>query len=253
MSRLSAAIIAVVLASASSSGAWLEAAGQTPAAPAIPSDPARLAEMRFHFNQITVVQEAVIRGDLEAVRAPARELTALPIPWRVPAAGSPYVNLIRDAARRLVTVSTRAEAADNAAFMLGICGDCHQAVGVNPAPSPVARPDVGGTVGHMLEHQRAMDELLQGLVIPSLARWNAGAKRLQTAPLQRGQFLPDRRLTSGIREAEAQVHKLAQQASAAATLATSARRAGVYAQLLATCAQCHEQHAQVWGPRQDQR
>ena len=52
-------------------------------------DPARLAEMQYHFIQITRVQEAVIRGDLEAVRSPARELSALPMPWRVPASASP--------------------------------------------------------------------------------------------------------------------------------------------------------------------
>jgi hypothetical protein len=105
----------------------------------------------------------------------------------------------------------------------------------------------------MLEHQRAMDELLQGLVIPSVPLWTAGAKRLQTAPLSRGQLLPDRRLTGQIREAEARVHKLAQQASTADTLATSSRRAAVYGQLLSTCAQCHVLHPQVWGPRQEGR
>jgi cytochrome c553 len=222
---------------------------QDPSTSSLVLDPARLAEMQYHFIQITLMQEAVIRGDLEAVRSPARELSALPMPWRVPASASPHVNLIRDAARRLVAASTQAEAADNASTMLGVCGDCHATVGVHPVPSPLARREVGGMVGHMLEHQLAMDELVQGLIIPSAILWDRGSRRLQTAPLSRSELSPAPGVTSAIHKAEARVHELAAEAVQAST---SPRRAATYGRLLATCAQCHGLHSKIWGPRTDE-
>ena len=37
-------------------------------------DPAQAAHMRAHFREVTEIHEAIIRGDLEAVRRPARWL-----------------------------------------------------------------------------------------------------------------------------------------------------------------------------------
>ena len=38
------------------------------------SAPERLAQMEHHFSQVTLIHEAVIRGDLPAVREPAKLL-----------------------------------------------------------------------------------------------------------------------------------------------------------------------------------
>jgi len=97
----------------------------------------------------------------------------------------------------------------------------------------------------MLEHQRAADEMLQGLIIPSASQWRQGAERLRTAALQRDKLPRDSKLTPQVLKAEERVHRLADQATAAAD--TSAR-AAIYAQVLTTCAECHGLHAVVWGP-----
>jgi hypothetical protein len=98
----------------------------------------------------------------------------------------------------------------------------------------------------MLEHQRAADELLQGLLIPSEARWRSGAERLRTAELLRSDLPADPKLTPEIRKAETAVHALANRAAAAT--ATS-ERAAVYVDLATTCARCHSLHRQIWGPK----
>jgi cytochrome c553 len=128
--------------------------------------------------------------------------------------------------------------------MVTECGNCHQAVGIFPSPSTPRTPDVGGLVGHMLEHKRAADEMLQGLVIPSASRWQQGADRLRVAALRPSQLPFDSKMTADIRKAEDRVHQAANQAADAGT---TAERAAAYVQVLTTCAECHGLH-KVWGP-----
>ncbi|HEY7498157.1 MAG TPA: hypothetical protein VH740_06580 [Vicinamibacterales bacterium] len=114
-----------------------------------------------------------------------------------------------------------------------------------PVPATPKRADVGGIVGHMLEHQRAMDEMLEGLFIPSESQWTRGATRFRAAPLQRRSMPRDRKLTREILLAEERVHQLADRAIKAGGWSD---RAEIYAQVLTTCANCHSLH-KVWGPR----
>ena len=98
----------------------------------------------------------------------------------------------------------------------------------------------------MLDHQRAMDELLLSLVIPSSTLWETGAVRLhQSPPIRANDLPPDPKLRRGIEQADARVHELADRARRATT---SPERASVYAELLATCATCHSLHQSIWGP-----
>lgn len=242
--RPTLSVAAVMLTAALVVAASSAGRAQTPE-PTLPSDPGRLAEMQHHFMQVTLIHEALIRGDLQALRAPARELSALAMPWRVPASASAKVSVIRDAGRRMITATSVASAAESAGTALSVCGDCHQSLGVKPVPSPTGRPNVGGIVGHMVEHQRAMDELVQGIVIPSPVVWNQGVARLRTAPLSARALPSGSGLSNQVRSSETRVHALADEAARSNTLE---RRAAVYGQLLATCSQCHGLHSRIWGP-----
>jgi cytochrome c553 len=201
--------------------------------------------MRHHFSQVLLIHEAVIRGDLAAVRGPANELADIGVPPAVPPDAGPFVGAIRAAGRRAAAATTLASAARATVAMIAECANCHRAVGVFPAPTTPRVPDVGGLVGHMLDHRQAADEMLQGLLIPSASRWNEGATRLRGATLRPSQLPPDPRLTGDIRRAEEQVHRLAEQAVAADT---PLARSSTYVQLLTTCAECHGLHRRVWGP-----
>lgn len=210
-----------------------------------PPLPEPVAEMRHHFTEATRLHEAVIRGDLPAVHAAARGLADMPLPSALPQGTDRFVEVIRASARRAAEAPDLAAAAAATAQVLSQCGACHL-TSVRPAlPQPTAR-DLSGVVGHMREHQRSVDEMLQGLVIPSTSQWTRGAERLQADPLSADRLPSDPGLTRDVRQAEAQVHEIG--ARAAAATDTGARVAA-YSELLTACAQCHALHGRVWGPR----
>ena len=212
---------------------------------ALPLSPARRAQMQHHFAEASRILEAVIRGDLVAVAEPAMDLAALPAPSGMPSSAGPFIEFVRLEGRRAMSATSIPRAAEAASSILTLCGDCHRTVGVAVAPIETARPDVGGVVGHMLEHQRAVDAMVEGLIAPSVSRWQAGAARLQGAPLQPDQLPSDSRLRSELRQAEARVHAIGGQALAAET---PTERTAVFTSLIATCSDCHSVHPRIWGP-----
>jgi cytochrome c553 len=159
------------------------------------STPERLAQMERHFGQVSLIHEALIRGDLRAVREPARILEGAEAPRDVAAATAPHVAAMRLAATRAVDAQDLASVAAATASMLLSCGDCHRTAGTMPVPATPKRPDIGGLVGHMLEHQRAADEMLEGLFIPSETQWIRGATRFVGAPLRQQSLPRDQKVT----------------------------------------------------------
>jgi len=212
---------------------------------ALPLSPARRAQMQHHFGQISRILEAVIRGDLAAIPDPARELSVIPPPSGMPPAAQPFIDFIRLEGRRAMSAATIDGAAEATASVLTLCGDCHRTVGVSVAPVTTDRPDVGGIVGHMLEHQDAVDAMVEGLISPSVSQWRAGAVRLRAAPLQPDNLPSDPRLTGGLRRAEARVHEIGQEAEVAET---TTERTAAFGTLTATCSTCHSLHPRIWGP-----
>jgi len=210
------------------------------------STPERLAQMEHHFSQVSLIHEALVRGDLRGVSEPARLLAEAEAPGGVAASTAPYVAAMRLAAKRAIDAQDLPSVAAATASMLLACGDCHRTAGTMPVPVTPNRPDVGGLVGHMLEHQRAADEMLEGLFIPSETQWIRGATRFVGAPLHQQSLPRDKKLTSEIRKAEERVHQLAERA----TKTTAWKdRGDVYAQMVMTCSSCHSLHGVVWGPR----
>lgn len=210
------------------------------------STPERLAQMQHHFTQVSLIHDAVIRGELPAVREPANRIAELEAPRDVSTSTARYVSAMRLAAKRAGDSQDLTSAASATASMLVSCGDCHRAAGTMPVPATPKSPAVGGLVGHMLEHQRATDEMLEGLFIPSESQWIRGATRFRAAALQPESLPRDRKLTPEIRKAEERVHELAGRAIRAGDWKD---RADVYGQMLTTCAECHRLHSVVWGPR----
>jgi hypothetical protein len=243
--RSSAIRVSVLMAAALAAGA---AGGSRPAAPpqAVPPDPGRQGHMQVHFGEAMAVHEAVIRGDLAAARAPAAWLATHDAPASLPSGSAPFVAAMREAARQTAAASTVQEAAMGAAAMLKTCGDCHRGLGtVPPPPLAAPPPEVHGVVGHMLGHQRAADQMLQGLVTPSSALWREGAQGLATPALDHDALPRDARSDKAAKDAERRIHTLAAEAG---RVEDQAARAVFYAQILARCATCHSGHSKVWGP-----
>ncbi len=214
-------------------------------AQARPSNPVTAEHMREHFAHVRDVEAAVIRGDLESVKAPAEWLASHDPSKELDKASASQVATMREAARRAADAKDLPSAATATAEMLAACGDCHRAAGARPAPALPNPGNVGGTVGHMLEHEYAVDLLADGLIIPSAETWAKGAEALKGAALRAGQLPRDQKLTREIAAAEEHVHALADQAAKASE---EQARVNTYAQIISTCAKCHGLHGRVWGP-----
>jgi hypothetical protein len=204
------------------------------------------AHMAFHVAQADTIRRAVVRGDMEAVHAPARELAEHSIAPEFDVETERLIRAMREAAAAAAEAPDLPLAALAAARLAAACGACHRAVTVRSSlPSRARASEIGGVVGHMLSHQAAVDQLHAGLVEPSDALWQRGARALQTAPLENSKFPRDRALDRGALASETRVHQLAERAERATSVDD---RVEVYAQLLVTCASCHGIHHEIWGP-----
>lgn len=152
---------------------------------------------------------------------------------------------MKAAASGLSTAEELEDVASATSSMLALCGDCHRAVGTMPAPAVPSSPVVGGAVGHMLAHKRAVDLMVLGLTVPSASLWREGAIALDAAPLRRRDLPKDPKLTREILATERLVHEMAERARQA----TDARsRVYVYSEVIQSCGTCHALHGNVWGP-----
>jgi cytochrome c553 len=208
-------------------------------------DAAQVRYMRAHLSQAMVLHAAIIRGDLPAVGPAALALATLD-DSQFPAGAPEAVAAMKAAARRAANAKDVLEAARSTAELLSACGNCHRTIGTRPAILPTSRPQLGGIVGHMLEHQGAVDQLLEGLVIPSDTLWRAGARALMAAPLNPRDLPLDSNARRQLAPTEERVHRLATEAIQATD---PEARAGFYGQVLAGCADCHRLHAKLWGPK----
>lgn len=244
-SRASSAIALIAWAGVVTATAARGSATTPQQTQSLPSTPERLTEMRHHFGEVLLVHEAVIRGDLPAVREPALKVATIAVPAGVPDTALPLVVALRQAGERAARATTLADAAEATVAMVNECAKCHRTVGVFPAVSPRRAPDIGGLLGHMLEHQLAADDMLVGLMVPSPSQWRSGAERLRVAPLRSSQLPRDPQLTKWVREADVRLHDSADRA----TLADSIQlRTRAYVEIMTSCVQCHSVHSKIWGP-----
>jgi mono/diheme cytochrome c family protein len=189
------------------------------------------AHMQEHFTQVSTIQDAVIRGDLEAVAEPAEWLARHRPVDSLPAGWEPYVADMSLAAQRALEASTIEDAAAAAAAMGLACGACHQATETGPKFTLGAEVNTARGVGaHMQRHRWAADRMWEGLVGPSDTSWAWGAASMREAAL-RPQGQPEQ-----IEDLAKQVHQLGAQAEEAIE---PEARATVYGELLGTCADCH--------------
>jgi hypothetical protein len=243
-SRLFRTLSFVTVTALGAASAWTlvpHAAGEQ----TVPMDPGRAAYMREHFAEVMTAHTAVIRGDLAAAASAAKSLADREGWPSLPGGAAPHVAAMRQAAGEAAKAQDILSVAYATALMLNVCGDCHRAVGTMPAAPLAPRTELGGVVGHMLEHQRAADQLLQGLVIPSNSLWRAGAEALVGAPVNPRDLPVDSTARRELMATEERIHRLATQA---VQVTDSRARASFYGQFLAGCADCHKRHPKVWGP-----
>ena len=206
-------------------------------------NPLRAAYMRGHFHRALMVHDAVVRGDLPKARAEAAVLADMSPAVPMPAGAVAFQGALTQAARDAATAATLEDAAHATATLLGTCGQCHKANYVRAAVPTGEDIRVGGLVGHMLLHQKGVDDLLEGLVAPSDAQWIEGV-RIFASP----KFDPrgmEGRTRKAIDHGEGELALLAGHAAPAQR---TRDRVDVYGRVIATCGNCHRNHARFAGP-----
>jgi len=220
--------------------------GSTPPAeeqaPAVPVEPVA-DHMADHFSHVHAIEQAVIRGDLEAAQAPAQWIVEHQSLSNLPADSAVYLAEIRNSASGVASTDDIGNAAVATATMVAACGKCHTATGVTPTMPEVAAPGAEGITGHMQQHMQAVDLMYEGLAAPSDELWKKGAEMLKASPLE-GENLPQE-LSDDVKASETRVHEMADRAINAAD--TGAKIA-IYGELIGGCASCHGLHGKVWGP-----
>jgi hypothetical protein len=212
------------------------------ATPAVASRAEVKAHMSDHFTRVRAVEEAVIRGDLEAAKVPAQWIADHQETTGLPEGSEAQVTAMKDAARAVTAAADIPSAARSAAALVGACGDCHAASKVTAAMPLVmlgeAKP---GKAAHMAEHQLAVDMMYRGLVAPSDDEWSKGAEALKKSALG-AKDLPE---AKDALAAEKKAHQLADQALKATDRAA---KVAAYGEVVGSCASCHGIHGRVWGP-----
>lgn len=199
--------------------------------------------MADHFTKAREIEEAIIRGDIDAATAPAQWLAAHQEPAGLPLGSETYVTDMKNAARAVASTDSVGTAAVAAASMVATCGTCHTATKVVPQMPDLAVPAAAvDTASHMRQHQYAVDLLYRGLVAPSEESWMKGAEALSAAPLGETDLAKVSRETVAF---EARVHELADRAL---TAPDRGAKVAIYGEIIGGCAGCHGLHGKVWGP-----
>ena len=194
--------------------------------------PPDLGERMFdHFQRAGQIQTALIVGDLEAARRPAAWLANYD-QFDGLDGDADWVDRVRSAAGEIESAATIAAAASAVSRMAGACAGCHESAADGPRFRQASDPPAGGTaIDHMMRHLWGMDRMWEGLISGSTETWTTGAAVL--ADEQPSAVFSS---AAGVGEIGDRLHRQA----TAARSAAAPERPSAYADLLGTCAACHE-------------
>jgi mono/diheme cytochrome c family protein len=192
--------------------------------------------MAAHGMLTTWARDAVITGDIAQLRLLMGGLAAYRYDSVKLGGWLPFMQELQQTAS-LTAEATSVELAATGVATLGrICGECHRATGGGPTEH-IAPPKVDTASApftqRMQTHVWAADQLWSGLITPSDAAWNAGAKALSSISTQTDNDVP-----KSYRKPLLDVRALGARADGVTSLAG---RADLYGVLLATCGACHQE------------
>ncbi len=200
---------------------------------------ATAGHMKEFFQHTTDLKQAIVRGNLDEIAAPAGALAKHPMVGAT-ASWKPHMQSLQREATRAEGAREVATAARALASMGAACGACHLEHGASPrlsgSPTPEDEPP---PAKQMQLHQWAADRMWEGLVRPSSDAWSRGCAELADVPLALDQ---DRGALKSKAAAELieEIHALGGEACDAE--GTDAR-AQVYAKFIASCSTCHSERA----------
>lgn len=212
-----------------------------------PTEVEMVALMEGHYTSAIAGHDALIRGDLEALRRRLSEIQNQSLPAKAPPGWKPFHTTLRQTAQRATRASSIEAAATELGAIAQACGTCHAGLNVGDIyfwPAPKAGETERKTM--MRSHQWATERLWEGVTGPFDEAWKRGAAALSESGLFAAK---GKGVTADLSRREEALRLLGQQAQAATALP---ERAVVYGRLLATCAGCHQaagiqvKHATPW-------
>jgi cytochrome c2 len=213
-----------------------------------PSVPKHMAE---HFTRGAKMRDAVVAGDLAALKKDAQWMAEHELTGELPATWKPKVMEMQDAAKRALDATNIEGAAAAVAAVAAACGSCHTALG-GPKVA-VGEPPAGGSgaAPHMQRHQWAAARLWDGLSGPSADAWVKGAEAMADAPLTPEALAGQQSVPKEVDTLAKDAHAIAENARGLKDPAASgpvvSERVTAYGKLLQTCASCHQMLKQ--GPK----
>ena len=198
--------------------------------------------MLEHFIVGTWVRDSIVDGNLEGIRAPLQALNDNGYAHVVPGKWMAGITRLQAAARLTAEAQTLAQAAKGLAAIGRACGECHRDHGgpiAKHVPPDDSSPKTDSFEARMFRHAWAVERMWEGLTMPSESAWAAGAAALAQAPASAPRA--PRHVPPEIARTLDSVRALGAKATHADTFEA---REQAYAELLATCADCHHKHQQ---------
>jgi mono/diheme cytochrome c family protein len=193
--------------------------------------------MFAHFDRVTEVHDALVKGELDRAREAADWIATHQEPRSVPG-GSPELQMHMQSLATQVSLAGTLPEANRAAAQMGrACGSCHAANDVEPRfLIGTAPPEGTGPHAEMARHVWAAERMWEGLVGPGDHAWRSGAEALRSGWLDPQEVVANPEDRTRIRQLIRQVYALG---SRAESTADPNDRADLYGEFLNTCQECH--------------
>jgi mono/diheme cytochrome c family protein len=213
------------------------------AAPASPSagegiaTPGVAEHMRDHFSHAVKMRDAVIAGDLPALRKDAQWMAEHEISKTLPETWRPHVTRLHDAAKKALDAQDITAAGAAVAETAAACGACHAKLGGPKLALGTPPAEGSGAALHMARHQWAAARMWDALATPSEEAWLKASEVMADAPLLPAAATGPRSVPQDTKKLGQNVHDIAEKARQDRDVA---KWTGSYGQFLTTCAACHQ-------------
>jgi hypothetical protein len=204
-----------------------------------PAAPDLAWHMRATFWDAVRARDALIDGNLANAQRAAEQIARADYSRLVPADWKVGVGALQQHASALTTAPDLGAAAQELGRMALACGECHTLRKRGPGRTPTVplpwEDPPESLDARMQRHQTGIDQMWDGLVVPSDNAWRSGTLTITRAPL-RAPDLADEAVSP---ELHARIEATRELGKEARLATTYLERARVFGELISGCAQCH--------------